>query len=89
VFVLYFGLQRLEAVHPSCSLQTLVQYQYNRQSRFQVVSCLLSCACRMLCDVTDAVTSDGQLGMGLRRVTSEPNAMRNMITSVGPDLMSM
>jgi hypothetical protein len=27
--------------------------------------------------------------MGLRRVTSEPNTMNNMVTSVAPNLMSM
>ncbi|PNF23184.1 Inward rectifier potassium channel 2 [Cryptotermes secundus] len=34
-------------------------------------------------------SSDGQHGMGLRRVTSEPNAMSNMITSVRPNLTSI
>jgi hypothetical protein len=41
----------------------------------------------VLCAITES--SDGQHGMGLRRVTSEPNAMSNMVTSVGPNLMSM
>ncbi|XP_021935584.1 G protein-activated inward rectifier potassium channel 3-like isoform X2 [Zootermopsis nevadensis] len=36
-----------------------------------------------------AESSDGQHGMGLRRVTSEPNAMSNMVTSEEPNLMSM
>lgn len=37
----------------------------------------------------DRESSDGEHGMGLRRVTSEPNAMNNMVTSVSPNLMSM
>lgn len=32
-------------------------------------------------------TSEGQHGIGLRRVTSEPNAMSNMTTSMGPTLL--
>jgi potassium inwardly-rectifying channel subfamily J len=37
----------------------------------------------------DRESSDGEHRKGLRRVTSEPNTMKNMVTSVSPNLMSM
>lgn len=61
---------------PLCSARQLEQF-YQLQQELQQSN------------PPDRESTDGEHRKGLRRVTSEPNTMKNMVTSVRPNLMSM